>query len=150
MGPRTKGSIGKPKPRRKWDTNTTFSPGSGVGMTCPGAGSLCKISPVRYLALRSFSTSSSVTEEDIHRPCWSDPDIVESPKCLNLKLWVLELEARGELDGGCEKEEGLGLIIKRLNTKSPPRGRLGLAFDRGGRPAGPVGLPTSVLMGIPE
>ena len=89
-------------------------------------------------------------EEAIHQPSWSEPDIVEGPKRLNLKLWVLDLEARGELDGGCKKEEGLGLIIKRLNTKSPPRGRLGLAFDRGGRPTGTVGLPTSVLMRIPE
>ena len=38
---------------------------------------------------------SSVTEEGIHRPCRSEPDIIEGPKRLNLELWVLELEARG-------------------------------------------------------
>ena len=33
--------------------------GSGVGMTCPGAGSLCWISAVRYPTSLSFIMSSS-------------------------------------------------------------------------------------------
>ena len=45
---------------------------------------------------------------------------------------------------------GLGLVIKRLNIKSPPRDRSGLAFDRGGVPMGTIGLPTPILMRIPE
>ena len=64
-----------------------LSPGSGVGITCPWAGSLCEISPVRYLASLSISTSSSVTKEGIHRPCRSEPDIIEGPKRLNLEVW---------------------------------------------------------------
>ena len=48
------------------------------------------------------------------------------------------------------KGTGLGLIIKGENTKSRPRDRLELAFDGGGVATGAVGLPTSVLMGIPE
>ena len=43
---------------------------------------------------------------------------------------------------------GLGLIIKRENTKSRPRDRLELAFDGGGVATGAVGLPTSVLTRI--
>ena len=78
--------------------NTTLSPRSGVGTTYPWAGSLCEILPVRYLPSLSFSTSSSVTEKGIHRPCRSEPNIVEGPKRLNLELWVLELEARGGFD----------------------------------------------------
>ena len=48
------------------------------------------------------------------------------------------------------KESSLGLFIKRLNTKSVPRDRLGLAFDRGDVPTGTTGLPMPVLMRIPE
>ena len=48
------------------------------------------------------------------------------------------------------KESSLGLFIKRLNTKSPPRDRLGLAFDRGNIPTGRFGLPTPVLMRNPR
>ena len=62
--------------------NTTLSPGSGVGMTCPRAGSLCEILAVRYLAPLSFLMSSSVTEEGIHRPWRLDPDMVEGLKRL--------------------------------------------------------------------
>ena len=68
-------------------------------------------------------------EEGIHRPWRSEPDIIEGPKRLNLELWVLELEARGGFDGIERKEWSLGLFIKRLNTKSPPRDCLGLTFD---------------------
>ena len=64
----------------------TYSPGSGVGMAYPSAGSLCEISYDRYLASRSFSTSSSVTEEGIHWPWRSEPDIIEGPKHSNLEL----------------------------------------------------------------
>ena len=56
--------------------------------------------------------SSSVTEEGIHRPWRSEPDIIEGPKHLNLELWVLELEARGGFDGIERKESSLGLFIK--------------------------------------
>ena len=98
-------------------------------MTCPCAGSLCKISPVRYLASLNFNTSSCVTEEGIHRPWRSEPDIIEGPKRLDLELWVLELKARGGLDWIEKEEVSLGLFIKRLNTKSPPCDRLGLTFD---------------------
>ena len=49
-----------------------------------------------------------------------------------------------------EEKAGLGLIIKRENTKSRPRDRLEPAFDGGGVVTGAVGLPTSVLMGILE
>ena len=49
-----------------------------------------------------------------------------------------------------EEKAGLGLIIKRENTKSRPRDRLEPAFDGGGVATGAVGLPTSVLMRIPE
>ena len=48
------------------------------------------------------------------------------------------------------KETSLGPIIKRENTKTRLRDRSGLAFDRGGVATGAVGLPTSVLMRIPE
>ena len=54
---------------------------------------------------------------------------MEGPMRLNLKLWVLELEARGEFDWIERKESSLGLFIKRSNTKSPPRDRLGLTFN---------------------
>ena len=64
----------------------TLSLGSGVGMTCPRAGSRCKISAVRYMASLDFLMSSSVTEEGIHRPGRLDPDIVEGPKRLNLSF----------------------------------------------------------------
>ena len=60
-----------------------------------------------------------------------EPDIIEGPKRLNLELWVLELEARGGFDWIERKESSLGLFIKELNTKSPPRNRLGLAFNLG-------------------
>ena len=73
--------------------------------------------------------SSSVTEEGVHRPWRLEPDIIEGPKRLNLELWVLELEARGGFDGIERKESSLGLFIKELNTKSPPRNHLGLAFN---------------------
>ena len=53
---------------------------------------------VRYLASLSFRTSSSVTEEGIHRSSRSEPDIVEGLKRLKLELWVLELKARGGFD----------------------------------------------------
>ena len=48
------------------------------------------------------------------------------------------------------KEWSLGLFIKRLNTKSLPRDRSGLAFDRGDVRTGTTGLPAPVLMRIPE
>ena len=64
--------------------------------------------------------------------------------------WVLELGARGGFDRGLKEKNGLGLIIKRENTKSHPRDRLEPAFDGGGVATGAVGLPTSVLMEIPE
>ena len=48
------------------------------------------------------------------------------------------------------REWSLGLFIKRLNTKSLPRDHSGLAFDRGDVPTGTIGLPTTVLMRIPE
>ena len=67
-----------------------------------------------------------------------------------MEPWVLELGARGGFDGGLNKKNGLGLIIKRKNTKSRPRDRLEPAFDGGGVATGVVGLPMSVLMGIPE
>ena len=89
-------------------------------------------------------------EEGIHRRCRTEPDIIEGPKRLNLELWVLELEARGRFDWIERKELSLGLFIKRLNTKSLPRDRLGLAFNRGDVPTGTVGLTTPVLVGIPE
>ena len=62
----------------------------------------------------------------------------------------MELRERGGFDRGLNKKMGLGLIIKRKNTKSRPRDRLEPAFDGGGVATGAVGLPTSVLMGIPE
>ena len=70
-----------------------------------------------------------LTKEGIHRPRRSEPDIVEGPKRLNLELWVLEIKARGGFDWIERKESSLGLFIKRLNTKSPPRARLGLTFN---------------------
>ena len=48
------------------------------------------------------------------------------------------------------KEASLGPLIKGKNTKSRLRDRLGLAFNRGGVATGAVGLPTSVLMRIPD
>ena len=48
------------------------------------------------------------------------------------------------------KEMSLGPLIKGENTKSRLRDRLGFAFDRGGVSTGTVGLPTHVLMRIPE
>ena len=77
----------------------------------------------------SFRTSSSVTEEGIHRPWRSELDIIKGPKRLDLEPWVLELKARGRLDWIEKEEVSLGLFIKRLNTKSPPRDRLELTFD---------------------
>ena len=74
--------------------NTTLSPGSGVGMTCPQAGNLCEISSVKNLASLNFNASSSVIEEGIHRPRSSEPDIVEGPKCL--KSGALGVGTRGE------------------------------------------------------
>ena len=68
-------------------------------------------------------------EEGIHQPWRSEPDIIEGPKRLDLELWVLELKARGGLDWIEKEEVSLGLFIKRLNTKIPPRDRLGLTFD---------------------
>ena len=62
--------------------NTTLLLGSGVGMTCPRAGSLCEISAVRCLDSLSFLMSSSMIEEDIHGPWRLDPDMVEGPKRL--------------------------------------------------------------------
>ena len=62
----------------------------------------------------------------------------------------MELEARGGFDWIERKESGLGLFIKRLDTKSLPRDRSGLTFDRGDVPTGMTGLPTPVLMRIPE
>ena len=49
-----------------------------------------------------------------------------------------------------KRESSLGLFIKELNTKSPPRNRLGLAFNLRVIPKGTVGLPTLVLMRIPK
>ena len=74
--------------------NTTFSLGSGVGTTCPRAGSRCEISPVKNLASLNFSTSSSVMEEGIHRPRRSEPNIVEGPK--HLKSRALGVGTRGK------------------------------------------------------
>ena len=48
------------------------------------------------------------------------------------------------------KDWSLGLFIKMWNTKSLPRDRSGLAFDREDMPMGTIGLPTPVLMRIPE
>ena len=48
------------------------------------------------------------------------------------------------------KETILGPLIKRENTKSRLRDRSGFTFDRGGVATGAVGLPTLVLMRIPE
>ena len=75
--------------------NTTLSLGSGVGTTCPRAGSRCEISAVRYLASLNFLMSSFVMEEGIHRPRRLDPDIVEGAKCLNLSFgcWNSRREA---------------------------------------------------------
>ena len=69
---------------------------------------------------------------------------------MNLELWVLELKARGGLDWIEKEEVSLGLFIKRLNTKSLPRDHSGPAFDRGDVPTCTIGLPTPVLMRIPE
>ena len=58
-------------------------------------------------------------EEGIHRPCRSEPDIIEGLKRLNLELWVLELEARGGFDGIERKELSLGLFIKGFEYQEP-------------------------------
>ena len=72
--------------------NTTSSLDSGVGTTCPQAGSQCETSAVRYLASLNFLISSSVTEEGIHRPWRLDPDMIEGLKHLT---WALGVRTRG-------------------------------------------------------
>ena len=80
-------------------------------------------------------------EEGIHQPWRSEPDIIEGQKRLNLKLWVLELEVRGSFDWIERKESSLGPFIKGLNTKSPPRDRLGLTFSYEAIPMTWLGYP---------
>ena len=46
-----------------------------------------------------------MTEEGIHRPCRSEPDIVEDPKCPNLEPWVLELGGEGWIRLRIEEKE---------------------------------------------
>ena len=47
------------------------------------------------------------------------------------------------------KGQALALLIKRVNIKHPPRGRLELAQNQGVILTSTVGLPTPVLMRIP-
>ena len=69
--------------------NTTSSLGSGVGTTCPRAGSRCETLAVKYLASLNFLICSSVTEEAIH----------------HLRLHVEDLEPQPEV--ALDAEEGL-------------------------------------------
>ena len=63
-----KGVQGKSEPSEEvGDKNHPFS-GLWVGMICPGVGSLCFISAVRYLASRRSWMLFSVTAEAIHLP----------------------------------------------------------------------------------
>ena len=55
--------------------NTTLSLGSGVGITCFLARSLCAMSVDRYPASQSSLTSFSVKEEASHLPVEPDPDM---------------------------------------------------------------------------
>ena len=48
---------------------------------------------------------SSVTEEGIHRPWRSEPDMVEDPKRSNLRLWVLELGAKERFDARLKNQD---------------------------------------------
>ena len=62
------GMKGEPKSSKEVGDKTTLSPGSGVGMTCPGVESLCLISTVKYLASHRSWMLFSVAEEAFHLP----------------------------------------------------------------------------------
>ena len=105
--------------------NTTLSPDFGVGITCPLAGSLWGISAVRYLTSRSFTISSSVTEEAVHLPWELDLDITKGLVAMKeIETWALELEV-----GKAEEEVGVGEkdmpipLYKGDEYRTPPRGR---------------------------
>ena len=74
---------------------------------------------VKYLASLSFSTSSSVMEEGIHRPRRSEPDIVKGRRYPNLKPWVLELGARGGFDRGLKEKNGPWSHYKEEEYQEP-------------------------------
>ena len=63
-----------------WDKHNTL-----VGLrrrdNLPRAGSLCRMSAVRYPTSLSLVISSSWIEEDTHRPLALDPDILEDLGC---------------------------------------------------------------------
>ena len=61
-----------------------------------------------------------------------------------------EWGASGFHQASGEAQKAFTVSIKRLNTKSLPRDRSGLAFDRGDVPMGTTGLPAPVLMRISE
>ena len=84
--------------------NTTLSSGFGVGMTCPGVGSMCVISAVKYLASRRSLMSFSVTEEAIHLPWELDPAIAGEVGVKG-KIGTGTLEPK-DVEAG--REEGVG------------------------------------------
>ena len=58
-------------------------------------------------------------EEDIHRPCRSEPDIFGDPKRLKLELWVLELEARSGFDWFEKKGAGPWFLYQGGEYQEP-------------------------------